>query len=497
MVRIEVCSAYDEQIPVTGELSATMIFKRFFDPKLAQASYLVGCPASREGLVVDPNRSIDQYLQAADEEGLRVTHVTETHIHADFVSGARELAHRAGARLYLSGTGGTEWAYQYPSDSDATLLNDGSSFLVGRIQLRVLHVPGHTPEHLTFLVTDTENAAEPMGALTGDFVFVGDVGRPDLLERAVQVKGTMEEAARQLFRSLQRFRRLSDYLQIWPGHSAGSACGKFLSAVPQSTLGYEKRFNWAFAVADESEFVQAVLAGQPDPPRYFTQMKRINQSGPRLLGGIRRPARLPVGTLVSVLAGSGTVIDTREAAQFVRGAVPGTINIPASRTFTTWAGSLLPYDRDFHLIVDDSKVQTVDELVRDLAGIGLDRVVGYFGADVIDAWRMSQGHLQSIPSLSLAEFTGRRRDNHQVVLDVRGEGEWEAGHVPGSLNVPVGELDQRLDDIPRGRSLMVHCQTGARAAIAASLLRARGFGDVRLFSGGFAEWRAAGQPVEV
>lgn len=472
-----------------------MIFKRFFDPKLAQSSYLVGCSASREALVVDPNRNTECYLQAANDDGLRVAHVTETHIHADFVSGARELAYRTGARLYLSGAGGPDWSYRYADDSNAALLNDGSSFRVGSVELRVLHVPGHTPEHLAFLVTDTEKAGEPMGALTGDFIFVGDVGRPDLLERAVRATGTMEEAARQLFRSLQKFRNYSDYLQIWPGHGAGSACGKSLGAVPQSTLGYEKRFNWAFGVTDEGEFIEAVLAGQPDPPRYFAEMKWINQSGPRLLGGIRRPDRLPIDTLKTVLTSEGIVVDTRESPAFGRGAIPGTINIPAGRTFTTLAGSLLPYDREFYLIVDERRVQTVDELVQDLAGIGLDRVAGYFGADLLEAWRMSQGRLQTIPALTLSEFIAHREQG-EVVLDVRGEGEWMAGHIPESLNLPVGDLDLRLDELPRERLLMVHCQTGARAAIAASLLLARGFGNVRLFSGGFSEWRSAGQPVE-
>jgi hydroxyacylglutathione hydrolase len=336
-----------------------------------------------------------------------------------------------------------------------------------------------------------------MGAFTGDFIFVGDVGRPDLLERAVRMRGTMEESARQLFQSLQRFRTQPDYLQIWPGHGAGSACGKSLGAVPQTTLGYEKRFNWAFGIADEAAFVRAVLAGQPDPPRYFAEMKRINQSGPRLLGGIRRPARLPVGTLAGVLEQGGTVVDTRQAPEFALGAVPGTINIPANRAFTTWAGSLLPYERDFYLIIDDRRVHTADELVRDLAGIGLDRLAGYFGIEVVEAWRTSQGHLQATPTLTLADVAAQLRANHAVLLDVRAEQEWKQGHARGSLNVPVGDLEQRLGEIPRDRSVIVHCQTGARAAIAASLLQARGFSDVRLFPGGFAEWHAAGQPEEV
>jgi hydroxyacylglutathione hydrolase len=473
-----------------------MLLRRFYDPKLAQASYLIGHPGSGEALVVDPNRDLDPYFQAANEEGLRITHVTETHIHADFVSGARELAHRAGARLYLSNAGGSEWAYQYAGPSNATLIGNGSEFRVGAIQITVLHVPGHTPEHLTFLVTDSETASEPMGALTGDFIFVGDVGRPDLLERAANAKGTMESGARQLFHSLQRFRALPDFLQIWPGHGAGSVCGKALGAVPQSTLGYEKRFNWAFGITNEASFVTAVLAGQPDPPRYFAQMKRINQAGPRLLGNVHRPARLPLTHLAAALAQGATVVDTRPAGEFGKGAVPGTINIPATRSFTTWAGSLLPYDRDFYVIAEDGREQAIDQLVRDLAGIGLDRIVGYFGTDVVAAWRASQGHLQTIPSLSLTEFASHRKANDRAVLDVRGDGEWKAGHLPGSINLPVGELEQRLGELPEDRPLIVHCQTGGRAAIAASLLRARGFEHVALFPGGFAEWRSAGQPVE-
>jgi hydroxyacylglutathione hydrolase len=476
-----------------------MLLKRFHDPKLAQTSYLVGCHSSREALVVDPNRDVDRYLQSAKEEGFRIAHVTETHIHADFVSGARELAHRTGARLYLSDAGGGDWSYQYASDARATLLRGDSCFRVGAVELRALHVPGHTPEHLAFIVTDTETASEPMGAFTGDFLFVGDVGRPDLLERAVRVQGTMETEARRLFRSLQRFRALPDFLQIWPGHGAGSACGKSLSAVPHSTLGYETRFNWAFSIADEDEFVRAVLAGQPEPPRYFARMKRINRSGPALLGAPLRPAPLPASILASVLAQGDTVVDTRGARDFAQGAVPGTVNIPANRTFTTWAGSLLGYDRDFYLIVDRGRTELVDELARDLAGIGLDRLAGYFSSDLVDASRGSWGHLQTIPELTLAEVAqrlGKSGAGDEIVLDVRGAGEWQAGHIPRARHVPVGELDERLEEIPRNRAVIVHCQTGARAAMAASILRARGFHDVRQFPGGFAEWRAAGLPVE-
>jgi hydroxyacylglutathione hydrolase len=472
-----------------------MIFRRFFDSKLAQSSYLIGCPVSREAVVVDPNRTVDQYLEAALQDGLRITHVTETHIHADFVSGSRELAQRTGGRLSLSGDGEGKWGYCYPDGTGATLLKDGAQIVLGTVRLQALHVPGHTPEHLTFLVTDTARATEPMGALTGDFIFVGDVGRPDLLERAVQAEGTMEQSARQLFRSLQDFRRFPDYLQIWPGHGAGSACGKSLSAVPQSTLGYEKRFNWAFAVADEREFVLAVLAGQPEPPRYFAEMKRINQSGPRLLGELQRPPRLPVAAVADALAQGHPVVDTREAARFSEGSIPGTINIPAGRTFTTWAGSLLPYDRDLYLLVDEGRADVM-ELARDLAGIGLDRVAGYLDGDVVESWGRSQGELQRISSINMEQLQDRLERDALVVLDVRDVSEWKAGHIPGSRNIPLGRLDQRLSELPQRGTLIVHCQTGPRAAMAVSLLQARGFKDVHLFSKGFAAWRAAAQPVE-
>ena len=474
-----------------------MLFQRLHDPKLAQTSYLLGCHASREALVVDPNRDIERYLRTAEQEGLRIAHVTETHIHADFVSGARELAQRTGARLYLSDAGGPDWSYQYAAEARATLLRGDSCFRVGTVEIRSLHVPGHTPEHLAFLVTDTESASQPMGAFTGDFLFVGDVGRPDLLERAVRIQGTMETEARQLFRSLQQFRTLPDFLQIWPGHGAGSACGKSLSAVPHSTLGYETRFNWAFGITNEDEFVAAVLAGQPDPPRYFARMKRLNRSGPAPLGVQPRPASLPASSLASVLARGDTVVDTRRARDFAQGAVPGTINIPANRSFTTWAGSLLEYERDVYLLVEDS--EPVDELARDLAGIGLDHLAGYFTGHAVDAWRGSKGQLQTIPELTTAEVSGLLRASpagHEMVLDVRGAGEWEAGHIPGAVNIPVAELDERLEEVPRNRPVILHCQTGARAAMAASILKARGFSDVRQFPGGFAEWLRAGLPVE-
>jgi len=473
-----------------------MILKRLYDEKLSQVSYLIGCAESGEALVVDPNRDADAYVREAEGEGLEITHVAETHIHADFVSGSRELVARTDARLYLSDEGGEDWRYAFAREAGAVLLRDGDSFRVGSIQIDALHTPGHTPEHLSFLVTDRATADRPMAVLTGDFVFVGDVGRPDLLERAVRVAGTMEAGARTLFRSLQAVKELPDYLQIWPGHGAGSACGKGIAAVPHSTVGYERLFNWGFAIEDEDEFVKAVLSGQPEPPRYFAEMKRINRDGPPLLGGLLRPQRLAETRLQEVLDRGELVVDTRSAAEFAQGHIPETINIPLDRGFTTWAGWFIPYDRDYYLIVDDSCAHCVDEVGRDLTLIGLDRMAGYFGPEVLAGWIRKGGKRGMVPQITPDELAGRLRAGEVNVLDVRGAAEWEAGHLPGVENLFVGHLEDRLDEVPRDKPLVVHCQTGARSSIAASLLRAHGFDNVINLKGGYARWQAEGLPTE-
>ena len=470
-----------------------MLLKRFYDAKLAQASYLVGCQATGDALVIDPSRDIDEYLDAADAEGLRITHVTETHIHADFVSGSRELAARAGAQLFLSDEGGADWKYAFASESGARLVTDGDHFMVGNIRFDVLHTPGHTPEHISFVVTDTLAGVGPWGILTGDFVFVGDVGRPDLLERAAGHVGTMEAGARALYRSLQRFRALPDHLQVWPGHGAGSACGKALGAIPSTTVGYEKLANWGLLATDEREFVRMVLDGQPEPPRYFAEMKRINKTGPRVLGGLRRPTRLPARALGALIRNGDVVVDTRAATRYAAGHVPGTLNIPLDESFTTWAGWLLPYDRDVHLLVDDAGCShCVETAVRDLAMIGLDRVAGIVGTDAVTAWKEAHRPLARVAQTTPAETAEMVARGAAAVVDVRGRAEWEAGHLPGVPNIPVGYLAERLGELPTDKPVIVHCQSGARSAIAASVLQARGLTNVMNLVGGYAAWEQAG-----
>jgi hydroxyacylglutathione hydrolase len=471
-----------------------MLFVRLFDEPLAQASYLIGCSASGEAVVVDPNRDASQYIATAEAQGLRITAVTETHIHADFVSGARELAARTGATMYLSAAGPPEWQYRFGRERGVVLLADRDSFRVGQVELRAVHTPGHTPEHLSFLVTDTAAAHEPMGIITGDFVFVNDVGRPDLLEKAAHRAGTADIGARQLFHSLQWFKTLPDHLQIWPGHGAGSACGKGMSAVPQSTVGYERRFNWAFEAADEEEFVRRVLEGQPEPPRYFGRMKQVNRDGPPILGAVALPERVAEHRLPALLASGSTIVDTRPAADFGTSHIPGTLNIPYNKSFTTWAGSLLSYERDFYLLVDAARTGTLERIVQSLLMIGLDRVSGYFGAEALALWRQEGRQVGQVAQMSVSDLAHKR--GGLVVLDVRGRNEWDAGHIPGAVHIPLAELADRLPELPKDQPIAVHCQGGGRSAIAASLLQAAGHREVSNLTEGFGEWSKTGLQTE-
>ena len=456
-----------------------MFVKRFFEPLIAQNSYLIGCASAHEAIVIDPNRDVQPYLDTAEREGLRITHVTETHIHADFLSGSRELAHRTGARLCLSDEGGQDWKYQFDHDRK---LKHGDRITIGNVKLDVLHTPGHTPEHLTFLVTDGAAADKPIAAVTGDFIFVGDVGRPDLLERAAKMAGTMEQGAKTLWHSLQAFATHPDWLQLWPGHGAGSSCGKGISAIPHSTLGYERLFNWAFIAKSEAEFVQNVLTGQPEPPKYYATMKQMNKQGPQLLGDAVAPRHMNDSELADLLTRHALVIDTRPAAEFARGHVPGTLNIPLNGSFVTWTGWLVPYTEDFYVIVDDGPAERVTELRRALSLIGLDRVAGYFSHTAIRSAAAQGTTLGTIDQMTPDELRAAR---DVTVIDVRHASEWQEGHLPSAIHIPLGHLAERIGEVPVDREVVVHCRGGSRSAIAASLLKKLGRCNVANLAGGY------------
>lgn len=465
-----------------------MLLKRFYHEGLAQASYLLGCQRTGEAIVIDANRDPEPYLAAAAAEGLRITQVTETHIHADYLSGSRELAQAAGAQLLLSAMGTPDWQYAFAASDGARLLYDGDEIRVGNIRLEVMHTPGHTPEHIVFICIDRPTSTHPVGVFSGDFLFVGDVGRPDLLERAANVAGTMRAGAGQLFDSLQRFTaRYPDYLQVWPGHGSGSACGKALGAVPSTTLGYEKVANWALQHTDRAAFIEAVLEGQPDPPRYFATMKRLNKEGPNLLGTRPDAAELHASTLPSVLTPGTRVIDLRSTAAFAAQHVRGTINIPFTKSFVGWAGWLVPYDRPFYLLTDAGHEQ-VRQALAELAMIGLDDCAGWFGGDALE------GATAAIPQVEGRVLSGM---SDPQVIDVRAADEYAAGHLPGASHIPLGRLEEHLDKLDTARPIVLQCQGGTRSSIAASLLEARGITNVINLAGGYSAWVTAELPVQL
>ena len=369
-----------------------MLLKRYYDEPLAQASFLIGDTVAREAVVVDPHRDVDLYLKAAETEHLRIVAVTETHIHADYLSGTRELARRAGATAYLSDEGDADWKYGWGHEPNVRLVRNGDAIRAGRVRLDVLWTPGHTPEHVSFVVTDEAASPEPVGVLTGDFVFAGDVGRPDLLERAANMQGTMERGARTLFASLARFRdSLPGHLLLWPGHGPGSACGKNLGGLPVTSLAYERLTNWGVKTTNEAEFVREVLAGQPEPPVYFKHMKRMNKDGPAMHGEFREPPRLDDAGLPAALARGDIVVDLSPTKAVLAGAIPGAFSIPVGTSFPTWAGWLLPYDQPISLLSNDGARALA--AVRQLARIGLDDVRGWYGPGAFEAWPRTNGPL--------------------------------------------------------------------------------------------------------
>lgn len=469
-----------------------MIFKRLYDEKLAQASYLVGCAKTGEACVVDPNRNVEQYLEAAAAERLRITCVTETHIHADFLSGSRELAERSGAQMFLSDEGPDEWKYAFGDQPNVTLVKDGDSIRIGNVRLDVLHTPGHTPEHISFVLTDEASSPLPLGAFTGDFIFVGDVGRPDLLERAAGYSGTMEAGARVLFQSLRKFVSTQpDTLMIWPAHGAGSPCGKSLGGVPFSVLGYEKSANWGLKLDDEKTFVDSVLGGQPEPPYYFKMMKKLNKLGPDLLNGQTAPPRLGVSQLKKLAAEKAVLVDLRTHDEFSAGFIPGSLALPLDKSFTIWAGWTLPYDQPIYLLA--STPEEASQAARDLATIGIDHVGGWFGPE---AFREADLAQESLRQISVSDVSDRLGSGEIEVLDVRGRTEYLEGHIPGASHTALGYLDQALGSLPTSKPLALQCYAGGRSVIAYSVLRRAGFQNLVNVCGGFSAYTEAGLPIE-
>jgi len=465
-----------------------MLLKYFYDKALAHASYMVGCQKTGEAVIIDPGRDIAVYLAAADAEGMRIAAAADTHIHADYVSGARELAERCGAKLYLSDAGPPEWKVSFADDYDHQLLRDGDHFHIGNIRMEVLHTPGHTPESISFILTDEGGGAStPMGIFTGDFVFVGSIGRPDLLEEAAGLAGTAAAGAKDLFASIRKFNQLPDHLQVWPAHGAGSACGKGLGAIPSSTVGYEKRYNPALQFEDEDAFVDYILSEQPEAPRYFAVMKRVNKEGPKVLGNIGMPPQLEPDQW-GAIAGAEQVIDTRGTHAYASGHAAGSYNIPLSY-LSAWAGWFVAYERPVFLVTPPADRP---EAMRVLRKIGIDTVSGFFDPAALESAGLLTGTYLEEPPAIVAE---RLREGNGILIDVRGDTEWKEQHIVDAKRCFLAHLPERLSEYAGDCALIFQCRSGRRSAIAASLAKAAGVEQVVNLTGGIRAWADAGLPV--
>lgn len=465
-----------------------MFFQQVYDKTLAHASYVIGCQTKGIAMVIDAQRDMDVYRTIAKQNNLKITHIAETHIHADFLCGSRELAAVTGAQMYLSDEGGPDWQYEFPHHG----LRHGDKIEVGNLSFEVLHTPGHTPEHISFLLTDHPASDEPVMVFTGDFVFVGDIGRPDLLEKAAGIMGTKEVGAHQMYDSIQRFTKLPDYVQVWPAHGAGSACGKALGAVPSSTVGYEKIRNWAFQFADDEQgFVNYLLDGQPEPPKYFAMMKKLNKVDRALLVEVPKHEKLSKEKFLTAYADGIKVIDTRNKVDFAKGFIPGSYNIQGNNSFSTWAGWLLNYQEQFILVADSDKME---DLTRKLMRIGLDNMYGFITH--VDELGIE---LQTVENIDLDEFKSfvEHKNGGVQIVDVRGENEFKSGHVKGADLAFVGTLPDNLEKLHRNDQLVIHCQAGDRSSLAYSVLKRYGFDQVKNYSGGMKEWMSEGNEVMV
>ncbi|HXZ26565.1 MAG TPA: rhodanese-like domain-containing protein [Terriglobales bacterium] len=456
-----------------------MYFEQFYLGCLAHASYLLG--SGGEAVVVDPQRDVELYLKAAAEHGLAIRHIFETHLHADFVSGHKELAERTGATIYIGARAGAKFPH--------CGVGDGFELGVGEITLGVLETPGHTPESVCVTVSDPASAVRPWAVLTGDTLFIGDVGRPDLSKTH-----TPAELAGLLYDSLhQKLLRLPDATQVYPAHGAGSLCGRSMRAERVSTIGTERLTNYALQIESREEFVRAMTANLPARPDYFLQDAEINRQGAAALGQLPSLAAIPAARLQAMIEIGALVLDVRPAGEFAAGHVPGSVNIGLGGQFASWAGTVLGLAAR-PVLVAASREQVEEARMR-LARVGIDVEAGYL-EDGVEGWKRAGFALAQTPQMTVEEL--RRRAGREVeVLDVRREPEWQAGHIAGADWWPVDKFGSEMPPLRRDRPIAVHCKSGYRSMIACSLLEKAGYDNVINVLGGFDAWQAAGLPKEL
>jgi len=452
-----------------------MYFQQFYLGCLSHASYLIGS----EGIaaVVDPQRDAGIYIEDAARNGLRIEHVIETHLHADFVSGHRELAAITGAKIYLGAAAGAKFPH--------VGVRDGDEIRFGQCILRFLETPGHTLESVSILVTDTARSPEPFAVLTGDTLFIGDVGRPDLAPNH-----TPQELAGMLYDSLhQKLLCLPDNVQVFPAHGAGSLCGKQLSSERSSTIGLQRAGNFALQAKSREEFVRLLTADLPERPGYFAQDAEINRSGPAPLADLPGVPALPAQRVAALQSEGVLVLDTRPAGQFGNAHVPGAVHIGLSGQFASWAGRLIGLNRRIVLVAEDH--DTMLEARTRLARVGMEDVIGYL-EDGMAGWFREGLPVAQVPQITVQDLQREIQDFQ--VIDVRQPGEWEQGHIAGAQLKPLPKLIAALDGLDRERPVAVHCKSGYRSSIATSLLEREGFRQVMNVIGGFDAWQTCGLP---
>jgi glyoxylase-like metal-dependent hydrolase (beta-lactamase superfamily II)/rhodanese-related sulfurtransferase len=460
-----------------------MYFKQFYLACLAHASYLIG--SDGEAVVVDPQRDVDEYIAEANAQQLTIKYIIETHLHADFVSGHQELAERTGARIVFGSRAGVEF--------DHLSVNDGDEIKLGKLILRFIETPGHTPEGICLLVIDPSVSDQPIKILTGDTLFVGDVGRPDLAGG----KGfTPQEMAELMYDSLHgKILKLPDETEVYPAHGAGSMCGRNMSNETSSTIGEQRKFNYALKPMSKEEFVQMMTADLPEAPAYFPKDAEINRAGARGLSELVTPKKLAANEIASLRSSGHVLLDVRSAEAFGAGHLSGSINIGLGGQFAMWAGSLILMNTDLVLIAETSA--QVDEAVVRLARVGIENVRGYLLAN-LDEWKREGLNIETIQQMSVSELNERIKDGTLQVLDVRRPAEYQSGHVPGARHAPLSNLEPELVSLPlvKDKETAVICAGGYRSSAASSLMQKHGFTNLINVTGGTNAWVSAGFPVE-
>jgi len=452
-----------------------MIIHQFFVPGIAHSSYIVA--GDKTCAVIDPERDVTRYLDAATQMGLRITHILETHLHADFVSGHLDLADATGARIYASRSGNCAFPH--------VPLAEGDEISLENIHFSVIETAGHTPEHICYIATDKTRGVTPIALFSGDTLFVGDVGRPDLFP------GRARELAASLYDNLhQKILTLPDECEVYPAHGAGSLCGRAMGAKRTSTIGYEKKYNYALQIQDRDEFIRSLTSGMPDAPDHFARCSEINRAGPALMRDLVKPVPLGPKTCAEQLDGGDAILlDVRSYPAFSGFHIPGSWHIDLAGSFATQAGWILPPDRDIILVVDE-RFQ-VEEATLQLHRVGFDQVTGYLDGGML-AWGVNALPVGTVPVISPEEAHALVESGDAVIIDVRSREEQATNPVEGAIPIPWHDLRTRYTDLDPNGHYIVMCKGGQRASIAASILMMQGFSRVSNLAGGFIGYKRAG-----